>query len=117
MEEFDVAIIGAGPAGAAAAISLASKGYHVVLIDKEKFPRDKLCGDFINPVNWPILRELEVDSDILSSEHDKITEFRITACSGEHAQARLPAQNRGPDFGLGLSRSTFDLIFIKESRR
>ena len=70
MEQFDAAIIGAGPAGAAAALSLASKGYRVVLIDKEKFPREKLCGDFINPVNWPILRELGVDTDILSSEHE-----------------------------------------------
>lgn len=115
MEEFDAAIIGAGPAGAAAALSLASKGYRVVLIDKEKFPREKLCGDFINPVNWPILRELGVDKDILSSEHDKITAFRITACSGEHAEARLPAQDCGPDFGLGLSRSSFDFALLRKA--
>ena len=83
METFDAAIIGAGPAGAAAAISLAGKGYRVALIDKEKFPRGKLCGDFINPVNWPILRELDVENDLLSSEHGKVRAFRITACSGE----------------------------------
>jgi menaquinone-9 beta-reductase len=94
---------------------LASKGYRVVLIDKEKFPRDKLCGDFINPVNWPILRELGVDKDILSSGHDKITAFRITACSGEHAEALLPAQNRGPDFGVGLSRSSFDFALLRKA--
>jgi menaquinone-9 beta-reductase len=115
MEQFDAAIIGAGPAGTAAALSLASKGYRVVLIDKEKFPREKLCGDFINPVNWPILRELGVDTDILSSEHDKITAFRITACSGEHAEARLPAQNRGPDFGVGLSRWSFDFALLRKA--
>jgi menaquinone-9 beta-reductase len=115
MEKFDAAIIGAGPAGAAAAIFLAGKGYRVALIDKEKFPRDKLCGDFINPVNWPILRELGVENDILSSEHDKVTAFRITACSGEHAQARLPAQNCGPQFGLGLSRATFDLALMRKA--
>ena len=117
MEQFDAAIIGAGPAGAAAAISLAGKGYRVALIDKEKFPRDKLCGDFINPVNWPILRELGVDNEILSCEHDKVTAFRITACSGEHAQARLPAQNRGPEFGLGLSRMRFDVVLLQKARQ
>ena len=115
MEQFDAAIIGAGPAGAAAALSLASKGYRVVLIDKEKFPREKLCGDFINPVNWPILRELGVDTDILSSEHDQITAFRITACSGEHAETGLPAQNLGSDFGLGLSRSSFDFALLRKA--
>jgi geranylgeranyl reductase family protein len=115
MEKFDAAIIGAGPAGAAAAISLAGKGYRVALIDKEKFPRDKLCGDFINPVNWPILRELGVESDVLSSEHGKVTAFRITTCSGEHAEAPLPAQNRGPEFGLGLSRTRLDMALLRKA--
>jgi menaquinone-9 beta-reductase len=115
MEKFDAAIIGAGPAGAAAAISLAGKGYRVALIDKEKFPRDKLCGDFINPVNWPILRELRVENDVLASEHGKVTGFRITSCSGEHAEVPLPAQNRGPAFGLGLSRTRFDLALLRRA--
>src|SRR5687768_18201476 len=98
MEKFDAAIVGAGPAGTAAAISLAGKGYRVALIDKEKFPRAKLCGDFINPVNWPILRELGIDNQVLSFEHEKVTAFRITTCSGEQAQALFQAQNRGPEF-------------------
>jgi geranylgeranyl reductase family protein len=115
MEKFDAAIIGAGPAGAAAAISLAGKGYRVALIDKEKFPRDKLCGDFINPVNWPILRELRVENDVLASEHGKVTGFRITSCSGEHAEVPLPAQNRGPEFGLGLSRTRFDMALLRKA--
>ena len=115
MEQFDAAIIGAGPAGTAAAISLAGKGYRVALIDKEKFPRDKLCGDFINPVNWPILHELGVENDVLSSEHDKVRSFRITACSGEHAQARMLAPNHGPEFGLGLSRTKFDLALLRQA--
>jgi geranylgeranyl reductase family protein len=115
MEKYDVAVIGAGPAGAAAAISLAGKGYRVALIDKEEFPRDKLCGDFINPINWPILRELGVDKEVLSSEHAKVTAFRITACSGEHAQARFPTDNRAPEFGLGLSRSRFDVTLLRKA--
>ena len=116
MENFDVAIIGAGPAGTAAAISLTGKGYRVALIDKEKFPRGKLCGDFINPVNWPILRELGVENDLLSSEHGKVSAFRITACSGEYAEAHLPAQSGGPEFGLGLSRTIFDLALWQDNR-
>src|SRR6202034_2262296 len=41
----DVAVVGAGPAGAAAAIILARANRRVVLIDKARFPRDKCCGD------------------------------------------------------------------------
>jgi geranylgeranyl reductase family protein len=117
MEKFDAAIVGAGPAGTAAAISLAGKGYRVALIDKEKFPRAKLCGDFINPVNWPILRELGIDNQVLSFEHEKVTAFRITTCSGEQAQALFQAQNRGPEFGLGLSRRRFDLALLRQAER
>ena len=117
MEKFDAAIVGAGPAGSAAAISLARKGYRVALIDKQEFPRDKLCGDFINPINWPILRELGVENDILSSEHGKVRAFRITTCSGEHAEAHLPAQSGGPEFGLGLSRTVFDLALLRKAEQ
>jgi len=42
---FDVAIVGGGPAGAAAAITAARNGLRVVCLDKAKFPRDKTCGD------------------------------------------------------------------------
>jgi geranylgeranyl reductase family protein len=45
--DFDVAIIGAGPAGSACALALQGKGFKVALIDKEAFPRDKICGDAI----------------------------------------------------------------------
>ncbi|HXG65380.1 MAG TPA: NAD(P)/FAD-dependent oxidoreductase [Blastocatellia bacterium] len=42
---WDVAIVGAGPAGSTAAIHLASRGHSVLLLDKDSFPRDKVCGD------------------------------------------------------------------------
>ena len=52
----DVAVVGAGPAGAAAAIILARAGRRVVLIDKATFPRDKCCGDGLTAA---ALRRLE----------------------------------------------------------
>ena len=47
MERFDVAIVGAGPAGAAAALGARGEGASVVLLDRAAFPRDKACGDGI----------------------------------------------------------------------
>jgi menaquinone-9 beta-reductase len=46
---WDVVIIGAGPAGSTAAIHLAAKGHSVLLLDKDEFPRDKVCGDGLIP--------------------------------------------------------------------
>ena len=44
-----IAIVGAGPAGASLAIRLARADFEVVLIEREKFPRQKLCGEFNSP--------------------------------------------------------------------
>jgi menaquinone-9 beta-reductase len=46
-ERWDTIVIGAGPAGALAALSLARRGYRVLLLDRERFPRDKTCGDLL----------------------------------------------------------------------
>jgi flavin-dependent dehydrogenase len=47
IDSCDIAIIGAGPGGCACALALHESGLRVVLIDKEIFPRDKICGDGI----------------------------------------------------------------------
>ncbi|MEO7658968.1 MAG: NAD(P)-binding protein, partial [Pyrinomonadaceae bacterium] len=44
---YDAAIVGAGPAGSSLAIRLAMKGLKILLIEQKRFPRDKLCGEFI----------------------------------------------------------------------
>src|ERR671926_65114 len=46
---FDVIVAGAGPAGSSAAIHLAREGLRVLLVEQKKFPRAKLCGEFISP--------------------------------------------------------------------
>ncbi|MEO6213610.1 MAG: NAD(P)/FAD-dependent oxidoreductase [Vicinamibacterales bacterium] len=54
----DVLIAGAGPAGSVAALVLARAGVRVTLVDRAQFPRDKLCGDTINPGAMSVLRRL-----------------------------------------------------------
>ena len=57
MRNYDVAIIGAGPAGSAASILLARLGYAVALLDRARFPRDKVCGDYLTPGAVGLLRD------------------------------------------------------------
>ena len=115
MKHFDVAIIGAGPAGSSAAIQLATKGYSVALLDKEQFPREKLCGDFLNPVNWPLLRELKVERAVLARPHEKVSIFRFTSFSGEEAEIPLPAARDGAVVGLGLRRFDLDHVLLERA--
>jgi flavin-dependent dehydrogenase len=60
----DVLIVGAGPSGAVAGLLLARAGARVVLLDRATFPRDKLCGDTVNPGTLATLRRLGVAREI-----------------------------------------------------
>ena len=115
MEAFDVAVVGAGPAGSAAAIGLAQRGYEVALIEKKSFPREKLCGDFINPINWPLFRELGVEHEVLALPHARVSGFRITTTAGREAVAQFTASEHGRSLGLGLRRAYLDQILLERA--
>jgi geranylgeranyl reductase family protein len=115
MKNFDTVIVGAGPAGNATAISLAQKGYAVALIDKQNFPREKLCGDFVNPINWPRFRELGAEERILAEAHCRITGFRITSPSGKFAQTLFSQSDQIPSYGLGLRRAALDTVLLQRA--
>jgi geranylgeranyl reductase family protein len=116
MRSFDVAVIGAGPAGSSTAITLARLGYAVILLDRARFPRHKLCGDFLSPINWPLLEQLDVAGAVRESRHVKISRFALCSAAGQMAAAPLPL----PDAlhcGLGLQRSVLDELLIKRAKR
>src|SRR5918993_1445702 len=60
----DVLIVGAGPAGSVAAMLLARAGVRVRLVDRATFPRDKLCGDTLNPGSLSLLDEWGIGARI-----------------------------------------------------
>ena len=62
----DVLIVGAGPAGAIAGLVLARAGVRVRIVDRASFPRDKLCGDTVNPGTLARLRALGVADEIVA---------------------------------------------------
>ncbi len=82
---FDVAVVGAGPAGAACALRLARAGFSVALVDEREFPRHKLCGEYLNLGAVRELRDLGVGESLASRAtplrgmrlfaHDESAEF------------------------------------------
>jgi flavin-dependent dehydrogenase len=82
----DVAIAGAGPAGALAAIILARAGMRVRLFDRARFPRPKLCGDTLNPGALEVLRR-HVDVSSLVEHSDPIEGMLLTGPGGVRIRA------------------------------
>src|SRR5437016_13078771 len=64
---FDVAVIGAGPAGCAAAIAAARAGASVRLFERGPYPRHKVCGEFVSPEALALLRELLPNAPALTN--------------------------------------------------
>lgn len=79
--ETDVLVIGAGPAGSAAACALARSGARVVLVDRYVFPRDKVCGDALIPDALAAIRRLGLE-DRLLSRATRLQHLRIYAPDG-----------------------------------
>jgi flavin-dependent dehydrogenase len=85
----DVLIVGAGPAGAVAGLVLARAGARVRLVDRAAFPRDKLCGDTVNPGTLARLRRLGVASDI-EARGLPVAGMRVTGDHGVVVEGRYP---------------------------
>ena len=102
---WDVVVVGAGPAGASAAIALARDGVNVLLIDKQRFPRTKVCGGCINASALSVLEALGVRSRIDDLGARRIDSM-VLAAGGRCARVRL-------DGGVSLSRAAFDAMLVQ----
>ena len=111
--EGKVLIAGGGPAGASLAIRLAAAGGDVVLIERDRFPRHKLCGEFISPECFGHFAELGVLEPMLAAGGERITETLFFPLSGR--TVRIPGRAFGEP-ALGLSRSAMDAILLDRAR-
>jgi flavin-dependent dehydrogenase len=110
-----IVVVGGGPAGTSIAIRLAQKNFQVTLIEREKFPREKLCGEFISPECLPHFRELCVFDEMLSAGGDRISETHFFALSGK--SIAVPTQwFDGAGAALSLSRAEMDFRLLQRAR-
>lgn len=111
---FDVIIAGAGPAGSSAAIHLARKGVRVLLVEQKKFPRAKLCGEFISPECQKHFENLGVAEAMSTSQPAAITETVFYSSGGHHIT--IPSSWFGGSAALGLSRAVMDNVLLRRAQ-
>ena len=115
MYSFDVIIAGAGPAGSSAAIHLARKGVRVLLVEQKKFPRAKLCGEFISPECQKHFENLGVAEAMSASQPAAITETVFYSSGGHHIT--VPSSWFGGSAALGLSRAVMDNVLLRRAQQ
>ncbi|MDB5348879.1 MAG: flavin-dependent dehydrogenase [Planctomycetota bacterium] len=112
--DFDVAIAGAGLAGASLALWLSRDGARVALLDSGEFPRDKLCGEYLSPECWGVLERMGVAGDVSNSAYHPIRRIRITTPRGRVIESEIATLDERP--GIGLSRSFLDDLIVRRAR-
>ncbi|HUP64882.1 MAG TPA: NAD(P)/FAD-dependent oxidoreductase [Thermoanaerobaculia bacterium] len=109
MIETDVAVIGGGPGGSCAAAWLARRGLRTTLVDRDRFPRDKVCGEFLSWDASPFLEDLGLSRELDELDAPVIDDCRIHAGSASTAFS-LPRASRG------ISRLRLDALLVARAR-
>lgn len=105
----DVVIAGAGPAGSIAALVLARAGVRVVLLDRDEFPRDKLCGDTLNPGAIGLLTSLGLAGGPIANAP------RLAGMIVSGPRARVEARYGGGVAGRAIRRTVLDAWLLDQA--
>jgi flavin-dependent dehydrogenase len=108
---FDVAIAGAGLAGGALALLLAKGGARVALLDAARFPRDKLCGEYLSPEGSGSLDRLGLGDAVEGSGYRPARRVRLTTPRGRVLEADVAGPDGRP--GIALGRAVLDNLLIR----
>ncbi|HWB59786.1 MAG TPA: NAD(P)/FAD-dependent oxidoreductase [Chthoniobacteraceae bacterium] len=109
---YDVIICGGGPAGTACAAVCAVGGMKTLLIEKARFPREKVCGDCINPSCWPVLERLGVADRVIALPHSEFTEVEFIGLDGKSIRYPLHPSPRGE---IAIKRSLLDQLLLQRA--
>ncbi len=112
MQTLDVAIVGGGPAGSSCAAFCALAGLRTLVLERERFPREKVCGDCLNPSCGPVLERLGLAQKVWDLPHSKLTSVEFIAIDGHKVIVDLPT---GEDCELSIKRSLFDDLLLKRA--
>jgi flavin-dependent dehydrogenase len=109
-ERFDAVVVGAGPAGSAAAAVLAARGRSVLVLEKDVFPRPKVCGEFLSAEALPSLDRIGARNAVESATTERMRRGALHLADGKRVEFELPAP------ALGVSRYCLDSLLAARAR-
>ncbi len=115
--DYDIIVVGGGPAGTSTALFAQRMGLNVLLLDKKSFPRDKVCGDLVPLQSVIHLKELGLFERIQNAAHVPIDGVRFHSPNGKSLKFKL-SPDRVCDYALGFNatRKVFDNILFQAAK-
>lgn len=110
MRRFDALIVGGGPAGSTCARTLRLAGWNVAVLDRARFPRDKVCGGWVTPGVFQLLDLAPADYRATGLTLQEITGFRTSVIGGSPIDTRYPAV-----VSYAIRRCEFDNFLLRRA--
>jgi geranylgeranyl reductase family protein len=113
---YDVIIVGAGPAGSTLASKLASQGVKTIILDGAKFPREKVCGDYVEPRGLRILDQMGGLKTLQATSPLPITHSATYVDSNREYIGKIPfygVHKTLPACGYIVPRDVFDTLLLE----
>ncbi len=113
---YDVIVVGGGPAGSSTAFHLAKRDVNVLLLDRNSFPRDKICGDGIAPRSVRMLYKMGLQEEV-EGRFNRFNGFIFAGAGRSVLKSRIPDTPRFPDHGYVIRRLDLDQMLLDNARR
>src|ERR1043166_1666782 len=114
--DYDILIVGGGPAGASAGALLAMHGFKIALCEGKAFPREKVCGEFMGTRLRPILERLGLLDSFDRAAGPPVGSVLVCAPSGAELTGSMPSDHHGA-LPRAMSRAAFDFMLLERARQ
>jgi flavin-dependent dehydrogenase len=111
----ELVVVGGGPAGAAIAAMAAARGVPTLVIERDRFPRDKVCGEFVSAEGCAVLARLGLLATLTAKGAMPMDGCLLADGKGRSVEAPLPDLPRAGRTALGITRAVLDEILLRHA--
>ena len=115
MSDADLLVVGGGPAGSALAALACGRGARVLVVDRDRFPRDKVCGEFVSPEGCAVLDRLGLLDTFRAAGASAMDSCLLADARGRSAAAPLPEIPGAGRVAMGISRRVMDESLVRHA--